>query len=266
MKLKTFLCSCILCILAESAAFAILTPSVTYAVNLDYQDFNYDTVYDNHLSEISFTSKESPIKVHAKIIDICERNNEILEWCYQYDSAGNTWIYNIVYEWRPTSNLLYDIDTSKLTSLDYKFRDEVDKIIGEIIQDDTSDYSKIYKIYNWIQDNTEYEYEAIKKPNRTRSEYGGSAESALFMHKAICAGQSDLFYYMTNLAGIECKFVHGGDHSWNTVKLNDKWYFIDVTRRDIYCFLRGTDWAEVHGYVLDESYLNIDVEKADYAF
>lgn len=62
--------------------------------------------------------------------------------------------------------------------------------------------------------------------------------------KTICSGYAYILKALTNLADIECEIVDGyartvrrnvntvdfPNHSWNVVKLNDKWYFADTTQ------------------------------------
>lgn len=62
--------------------------------------------------------------------------------------------------------------------------------------------------------------------------------------KTICSGYAYILKALTNLADIECEIVDGyartvrtnvntvdfPNHSWNIVKLNDKWYFADITQ------------------------------------
>ena len=54
--------------------------------------------------------------------------------------------------------------------------------------------------------------------------------------KAVCAGYAKAFQYLVNRLGIECTFVTGMGktslHSWNLIRLNGDYYYIDVTWDD----------------------------------
>ena len=56
--------------------------------------------------------------------------------------------------------------------------------------------------------------------------------SAFVNKKTVCAGYSMAFELLCNLSGIECLCVTSTEHQWNLVKLNGKWYNIDVTWSD----------------------------------
>jgi len=103
-----------------------------------------------------------------------------------------------------------------------------------------SDQFQKTKILNdWICDNIAYDVEtAFSRANR-RQDY----ISVLRIKKAVCAGYTNLFNQMCRLASIESIGISGfskgfgytgrignqPDHDWNAVKINNKWYLIDVT-------------------------------------
>jgi transglutaminase/protease-like cytokinesis protein 3 len=61
----------------------------------------------------------------------------------------------------------------------------------------------------------------------------------IHQRKAICAGYATLLEYMSEHVGLTCEFVPGstsgsglragGDHAWNAVKLDGRWYLADAT-------------------------------------
>ena len=63
-----------------------------------------------------------------------------------------------------------------------------------------------------------------------------SATYALTYGKANCQGYSDAFYLLAGIAGFEVGFQYGytdgGLHVWNTIKLSDQWYIVDVSSAD----------------------------------
>ena len=59
---------------------------------------------------------------------------------------------------------------------------------------------------------------------------------ALLDGKANCQGYTDAFYLLGNLAGFEVRRMFGvteEGHCWNVVKLDGKWYIVDVTFDDL---------------------------------
>ena len=63
---------------------------------------------------------------------------------------------------------------------------------------------------------------------------------ALSKHECVCDGYAKSFYFICRAAGLDVIMVHGDAisasgseaHSWNKVKINGKWYSIDVTWDD----------------------------------
>jgi len=57
----------------------------------------------------------------------------------------------------------------------------------------------------------------------------------LLQGKSMCGGYSEILRNVLSEIGIECIYIHGegkdklGDHAWNQVKLDGKWYNVDLT-------------------------------------
>ena len=121
--------------------------------------------------------------------------------------------------------------TVKVTYLTTKEQEEyisneLTKIVNSIITNSMSDYDKIKIINKYIVDRYEYDDSLVSD----------NVYSALTTGKTICQGYAMTAYKMLNLAGIENKIIVGKlggvGHGWNLVKLNDKWYQLDVTNND----------------------------------
>ncbi len=90
-----------------------------------------------------------------------------------------------------------------------------------------SDYEKVKAIYEWIINNTIYE----------KSEDDQYMYAVLLNGKAVCAGYAKTFKYLCEKVGIECIHLSGNhddpsSHAWSAVKLNNKYYWVDVTWGD----------------------------------
>jgi hypothetical protein len=115
----------------------------------------------------------------------------------------------------------------------------------------SSDYDKVCAIYSYIADNVTYDKEHLNDPNYMLKQ---SAYAALINKTAVCQGYASLFYYMANNAGLDCRIIKGDSknfegnwehHAWNLVKLDGKYYFVDVTwdsgREPYEYFLEGSN-------------------------
>jgi transglutaminase/protease-like cytokinesis protein 3 len=91
----------------------------------------------------------------------------------------------------------------------------------------------------WITQNIEYSITLMNNPNKSAKSV--SVENVLKYKKTVCAGYSNLFQAMCDLAKIKCVTINGigqnvsdpktgkTDHAWNAVFLKGKWHLIDAT-------------------------------------
>ena len=100
--------------------------------------------------------------------------------------------------------------------------------------DGKSDYEKLKMIHDYLVDSIEYD-STISRDN-IYDIYG-----ALVSRTCVCEGYAKAFQYLMNEIGIDNVIVIGTgtnsngqteNHAWNYVKLNDKWYAVDVTWDD----------------------------------
>lgn len=108
----------------------------------------------------------------------------------------------------------------------------VEQIRKQTAQD--SDVQKIKKVHDWLVN--VIEYDSSQKENNKYNIYG-----ALHDKKAVCEGYARAFNYIMEEIGIPCVLVSGKaknsegtieTHAWNYVKIEEKWYAIDVTWDD----------------------------------
>ena len=102
--------------------------------------------------------------------------------------------------------------------------DECDKISASVPKDAT-DVEKVLFVHDYIT--SHYEYDTTYQ-NRT-------LYTAVRDKKCVCQGYSYLFMYVMNkYFDIECTTVPSDtcQHMWNKVKIDDKWYNIDLTSDD----------------------------------
>lgn len=114
-----------------------------------------------------------------------------------------------------------------------------------------SDYFKARKLHDWIIDNMEYDGGSSQKA----TVYG-----ALVEKKGVCESYARTYKYILDEFGIENILVTGKatnssgkteDHMWNYIKLNGKWYAVDVTWDDPIIIGGGTlSESSKHKYFL----------------
>lgn len=121
------------------------------------------------------------------------------------------------------STIFYKYSENETQKMQAAIDAEVNKILAEITPN-MSDYDKVKLFYDRIASSAVYD----EGGRNCRDIYG------VFVDKrAICGGFSKAFSYLCEKAGIESLTVTGDadgqPHMWNKVKINEKWYNIDVT-------------------------------------
>lgn len=97
-----------------------------------------------------------------------------------------------------------------------------------------SEYEKARAIYDYVRLNVTYDHDGLD-PNKSTAEKlpSHSTYNAAVLGQAVCQGYSSMLYNMMLRAGIDCRVItgtaNGGAHAWNIVKIDDKYYNVDVT-------------------------------------
>lgn len=102
-----------------------------------------------------------------------------------------------------------------------------DQCIGQI-DSEASAYQKIKFVYEYIINMTEYGAGSPDSQN---------IQSVLLYQSSVCAGYSKAFQYILNRMNLFCTYItgtirNGGDHGWNMVRIDDDYYYVDVTWGD----------------------------------
>lgn len=96
------------------------------------------------------------------------------------------------------------------------------------VKNSDSDREAVRKIAYWICKHTKY----------ASGQYDNAEAGTLFSKgRGVCRDYSDAFWAMCKVSGIQCEYyagtvTGGGRHGWNRVKIEGKWYWIDVTWMD----------------------------------
>ena len=117
------------------------------------------------------------------------------------------------------------------------------KKVAEYIDENAeNEFDKVKKIHDWVALNIRYNTSAFfsgKIPSQTVTNVVSSG-------LAVCAGYSEVFYYLCGLLDVECETITGygrgygrsvfgvenpnkANHAWNKVRIDNNWYLIDTT-------------------------------------
>ena len=104
------------------------------------------------------------------------------------------------------------------------------EIVDDIITSNMTQFEKALTIHDWLIFNLDYDF--------TYSNY--YVEETLRDRRCVCQGYALTFKMMCEMAGLDVIYVTGkgytgvdwGGHAWNQVKIDGKWYNVDVTWDD----------------------------------
>lgn len=153
-------------------------------------------------------------------------------WAVRYDHCEYFWTDSYRYEvftnrndevtalyFRPQ----YTMDEDKQKQYQKKIDAAAKEMLSGISQDAT-DYEKALYVYTTLIRQTEYSEDAPDNQNII---------STFLNHKTVCQGYSYGAQYLLNMLGVPCTTVcgtaDGVNHSWNLIRMDGEYYYMDVT-------------------------------------
>lgn len=244
------------------AAFIVFTPKMETAAKEVKTKEEFVTCVNKHL-----LNRRTTIKIESRLKLFDAEIGQLLEMAKKLknakeSSSGDYCIENIVSvhydsEEDDTGLSHYLINVQYLDNLyECRYVSRISKkVVKKIIF--KNDYHKAKYLANWIMNRISYD---SRKQNYT-------AAKALQTGKGTCMAYAMLFQKLASDAGLESKAVRGyvgqDYHIWNIVKINKKYYHIDVCFMDSFSredyFLFGNDFCNkkrivCNGY--DTSYVS----------
>lgn len=155
-----------------------------------------------------------------------------------------------------------DVDFHKADSIALACKDDgltnLPLLTNKLTAQLETDVEKFRAIYKWVCSNIENDYSLYLLYERKNKRFKNDSlkfttwqddfKKTIFKtlvedQKTICTGYAYLVKKLANLAGLKCELIHGygrtstteinkldtPNHSWNAVKLNNKWYLCDPT-------------------------------------
>lgn len=247
---------------AEAAAIVNRVTNRSKRIAVRFEN-NNDTVLINEIDGFTVTSFSPDEQYIAsqmikgkyiinlsghKMFDEQDTRNERVESLKDFILSANiqnplilgvdSFVYNDVSQLL-TVNYTYDMEEKKV--IQDAVKEKVQEIAGEILKPGMSYIEREIAINNYLVSSIEYDKEAadqLIKYGKVDEKYYNSfnAYGALIEGIAVCEGYSEAFKLLCDRAGIDCIIVTGEldgvGHAWNRVRINDKWYDVDVTNND----------------------------------
>ena len=225
----------------EIAYSDILTIKYMLGEQIDFKKYlneRYKVSNDDYLKKIKKLSDEGSNVITINILNKCNELREnntssnIVDLLSDYvDSLPNNTIINIRQQVKgqPISEL-YDINDIK----------EILKVCKNLLtgidinQKDEDIFMQIYiKLGNYIEYDKDLYEGKIEDPDERI--YTSRNLLSLLNKKGVCVGYSVVLKFLLNIMGIESNVVSsrknlkGDGHAFNQVKINNKWYYCDLT-------------------------------------
>ena len=125
-----------------------------------------------------------------------------------------------------TITITHNYTNSQIETIESK----VDDIYNELIKDNMNDNEKIKSIHDYIINTTKYDTD--RSDNKITKYHSDIAYGALIEHYAICGGYADSMKLFLDKLNIPNYKISSENHIWNLVKLDNKWYHLDLTWDD----------------------------------
>lgn len=198
---------------------------------------NEKLIYDQICAAIeSFTTEIKPVT------DITTESLKRIHKCIRSDrpeyfwaDRGLNWSYNESTDIVSSITLEYQYPKNVVPTMQLQIDKAVRKLCAGITAD-FSEYDIALYVYEQLINTIDYDTvglqiqesdESLQGADDLRSIYG-----AFIDKRCVCVGYAYATQYILNKYGIECSTISNEIHSWNLVKLEGDYYYIDTTWGD----------------------------------
>ena len=160
--------------------------------------------------------------------------------------------------WIPIQAQDFDVVDQKVGLYPKQYA-SANQLAEQIAKDFTNDFDKARAIYTWLTLNISYDLGTLYR-GKTEIDFSYfdkedlqrklaaidmfTVNKTLRTKKAVCEGYARTFKKVSDLLKIPCLFIDGyskteandigtilkeGDHAWNAIRIDNKWYFVDAT-------------------------------------
>lgn len=139
---------------------------------------------------------------------------------------------------------------------------EIDNIYSTLVSTDASKFDNILKIHDYIIEKATYDSARVN--DKIYDYSSDTAYGPLIENFAICSGYTDAMKLFLDRMNIRNYKVFAGEHIWNAVELDGKWYHLDLTWDDP-VYSDGTSIIDYKYFLIDTNTLkNLDLSEHDF--
>lgn len=175
------------------------------------------TGWDNLSETIDVSDLKIPFEDRVEIYTDAIYNNPL--YYYVGQSVGFSYIGKYIVEIHPTYD---EYDRSVIEETIEQINDARDEILL-YVNDNMTDFEKIMAVHDYMVLNYCYD-----------ESFANHDITIMTTKTGVCMSYTLAFKYLMDTLGIECTYVSSEsmNHAWNLVKLDGKWYHIDLTWDD----------------------------------
>lgn len=166
----------------------------------------------------------------------------------------------------------YSYDVAKNASHQAAIDTKANEIVASTIKDGMSTEDKIMALWDYLENNTEYDHAACENAEANNFEVTDpsfedsfNAYGILCNNVGVCQSYSYAFHILADKAGVDCMTLTGvmnGNlpHAWNVVDIDGQWYWIDTTNNmntsgiPYLLYQTSYDTATGAGYTIDQEF------------
>ena len=184
----------------------------------------YDEIYyviTEHMERIELSTLDEELV--SKIFAYVFKDHPEIFWCDRYVLTRYTMGEKLVkLEIAPVYTMEQQESAELITQIEVEVEEYLKKLEGI-----TDEYEISKAVYEKLINDIEYNEDAKNNQNII---------SAFINKETVCQGYAKAYQYIMKQKGIECTLVRGKgnneSHVWNLVKINDEYYYVDVTWGD----------------------------------
>ena len=228
----------------------IIDKNVEFKTKNEYY-LNYNYNYIQNLDEFEINSKEDLLNLYYTVINsgvdefnfYCPKEYEncikdVIEIANHPDHLSD--INGFVHPFNSFDTIETTYDSINRVNLKIvktytdkqiqEINEKVDEIIKDVVKDEKDPEKIIRLIHDYVIEHTKYD--KLRADEQIIKYQSNTAYGVLFEGYGICSGYADTMAIFLNRYDIDNYKVASVNHVWNAVKLDGKWYHLDLTWDD----------------------------------
>ncbi|OUM65081.1 hypothetical protein PIROE2DRAFT_7969 [Piromyces sp. E2] len=197
-------------------------------------EFEFTFIYDDTSEQLNIDEFNDKLRLLIpKIISIIKFECPELWWIKTYQGSYNYcdgFKHDVIINTNPSYSVFYSYTIENFISINKKIEIAKNDIIQKVTELNlTSKYAILLYLHDYlIVKNNYLKNDSIK---HTRTIFGSLVEN-----ESVCVGYAKALQYLAQHFNIECIVAVSLTHEWNYVKMDDKWYIVDLTWDDPFYF------------------------------